>query len=1287
MSTILTVGTPFQFEPNPPGPAGTRPTSLLSSNYSTACALFNDGTLKMLMVETFGYSVLELSNPTSPQVIKWDYMPFSQNMAIHGDGQSYIAAMSVSEDGQRTAFSCTGPGEQWNTVFAVPDGGGGFTVQGQANVRGAVFIRKYGSRYICYHLNLSGFKATDITNLDGGPIEPYGGSMPLDTIYSSAVTDGFFIQNVGKYALWSQSLGGIRVVDLSNPGPIGNIGTNFKTTEITGTDPYFGGRGLGIPRCWYDATNNKIWLLFSLKGRPGVNRDAFGLCSITQDPITGNFAAPTYYGQVFDIPRASGETWYSDFSSSMILPKNGSTVLLCAVENVVSAERGFYAFTTDTWGTSTDYVSVPISVFSASSGQYINKNANSIYYYSTNGAAYVTEFGFTLGVIITEPTNIAVSSITSNSASLTGTPSASIGTGTGHYNIYLTKASTRITTTLLSTIAPYFPFVLTGLSSSTDYSVQVSLTDTSSNESPKSSVVTFSTPSSGGGGGTTPTPPSNVISAVGASPDAINVTWSAPTTPNGTLDNYLITNKITGTSQTIPSNGTLSASLSALSYGITYTFGVKAHNENGYSPETISNVLTLVAPVNLPSAPTGVNVAVTPTGTTTVTWGAPINVGSGPITGYKVILNNNKSIIPITFTLGASTFSQTITGLAEGTTYYFSIAATNTVTAPYIYGTEAISISFDPATFTLGKALVKTSFNYTRFFEAPIVLDSTKLNYGDFLYPETVTSTALGSITTDNIVMPLNIIAASGTQALYFWYQAVEDIQPIQYRVIIPNNSYSDFTTFVDAIQAQITNNITGYNKLDISNSLTYPFIVTGISDDITGINTIMFTATGPTVMFTLNDAYISTGYTNVNNQVFGLNPVLFDGYEEPLVENHIPTAAYDNLHNKSLVESMPIVTRKDLVVNYRSGVDIPAAPYIEVDSFDGKQYLYKMTIDNVPLRPNKVDIFWYNTNNEYTHLVDYRGTGVLFEKIRTIDEFGNTVYTYEPEDTTVGYGTVDYAHGFISKILLKNYRPASVLGKGAVFPLNVYGSTTVNGVAGDNLVLNVRGSYQNFFIPKGIYSAESIVNYLNSVTTGLPAFKLKAGYLNGQVFIVNNVVGPAETLSAFGAPAGSLTLPIFGFKPIEVTPPTIYTSYSYSLNQKDPYQYIWYQTPHFVIRVHNKAETSLFTQAHLTYILNKIDRLRPATTVLDSINVTLEMTDGVSLGDNLDILVYPRVNPQDPPITYPYIIVDIMPAVGSYWPLNQPDLPALVTPGVNDITIMNPDEQQDIKVGGYTYI
>jgi Domain of unknown function (DUF1929)/Fibronectin type III domain/Kelch motif len=179
-----------------------------------------------------------------------------------------------------------------------------------------------------------------------------------------------------------------------------------------------------------------------------------------------------------------------------------------------------------------------------------------------------------------------------------------------------------------------------------------------------------------------PSAPTGVTATAGNG--TANVSWTAPNNGNSPITSYSIT----------PSNGTTtltptvitgnppatSATISGLTNGVTYTFTVTATNAVGTGPASApSNAVTPTAPT-APAAPTGVT-ATASNAAATVTWTAPSSGGSA-ITSYTVTpYLGGTAQTPTTVTGSPPATTATITGLANGSSYTFTVTATNAVGA------------------------------------------------------------------------------------------------------------------------------------------------------------------------------------------------------------------------------------------------------------------------------------------------------------------------------------------------------------------------------------------------------------------------------------------------------------------------------------------------------------------------------------------------------------------------------------------------------------------------------
>lgn len=167
-----------------------------------------------------------------------------------------------------------------------------------------------------------------------------------------------------------------------------------------------------------------------------------------------------------------------------------------------------------------------------------------------------------------------------------------------------------------------------------------------------------------------PDPPTDVL-AVASAPATATVSWLAPEDDGGSpVTSYTVTSSPGGLTATV--NGdTTSAVISGLTLGTSYTFTVAATNSAGDGlPSAPSNALVAAT---VPDAPTAV-AATAGNAQATVSWQAPFD-GFSPLSLYTVTASPGGA----TATVNGATTSAVVGGLANGTTYTFTVTATNGV--------------------------------------------------------------------------------------------------------------------------------------------------------------------------------------------------------------------------------------------------------------------------------------------------------------------------------------------------------------------------------------------------------------------------------------------------------------------------------------------------------------------------------------------------------------------------------------------------------------------------------
>ena len=155
------------------------------------------------------------------------------------------------------------------------------------------------------------------------------------------------------------------------------------------------------------------------------------------------------------------------------------------------------------------------------------------------------------------------------------------------------------------------------------------------------------------------------------------VSWTFPASDGGSaITGYRITPYIGVTAQTSVNVGNVASTTVSLTNGTQYTFKVAAINAIGTGALSAASNAVTPPSATVPGAPTGAS-AVAGNAQATVSWTAPASNGGSAITGYRV--TPYIGVTAQTAVNVGNVASTTITGLTNGTTYTFKVAATNAI--------------------------------------------------------------------------------------------------------------------------------------------------------------------------------------------------------------------------------------------------------------------------------------------------------------------------------------------------------------------------------------------------------------------------------------------------------------------------------------------------------------------------------------------------------------------------------------------------------------------------------
>ena len=284
-------------------------------------------------------------------------------------------------------------------------------------------------------------------------------------------------------------------------------------------------------------------------------------------------------------------------------------------------------------------------------------------------------------------------------ATVTWTAPSNGGSTISKYTItpYIGSTPQTSLTATVTGSPPVTTASVTGLTNGTTYTFTVTAAN-AVGTGPESSPSNAVTPT----GPTAPGAPTGVSAT--AALNSATVNWTAPNNGGSTITKYTITPYIGSTPQagliaTVTGSPPITtATVPGLAGGTAYTFTVTATNAVGTGPESSpSNAVTPTSPT-APGVPTSVT-ASPGNGTATVSWTAPGN-GNSQITSYAVtpyIGSTPQTGLVATVIGSPPATSTTVPGLTNGSTYTFTVSATNAVgTGPASSASNAVTPSEAP---------------------------------------------------------------------------------------------------------------------------------------------------------------------------------------------------------------------------------------------------------------------------------------------------------------------------------------------------------------------------------------------------------------------------------------------------------------------------------------------------------------------------------------------------------------------------------------------------------------
>ncbi|MCL2525813.1 MAG: fibronectin type III domain-containing protein, partial [Coriobacteriia bacterium] len=154
----------------------------------------------------------------------------------------------------------------------------------------------------------------------------------------------------------------------------------------------------------------------------------------------------------------------------------------------------------------------------------------------------------------------------------------------------------------------------------------------------------------------------------------VTINWDPPASTGGNIINWVQVSDDGGQTWTsVASVYYNSYTFTGLTNGQTYLFTVRMGNSMGFGPQAMAVAAT---PATVPDAPADLT-AVGGDSSAALSWSAPADDGGAVITQYTVMQSSDEASWTAVATLAGSVLNTTITGLSNGSTYYYQVIATN----------------------------------------------------------------------------------------------------------------------------------------------------------------------------------------------------------------------------------------------------------------------------------------------------------------------------------------------------------------------------------------------------------------------------------------------------------------------------------------------------------------------------------------------------------------------------------------------------------------------------------
>jgi predicted phage tail protein len=281
-------------------------------------------------------------------------------------------------------------------------------------------------------------------------------------------------------------------------------------------------------------------------------------------------------------------------------------------------------------------------------------------------------------------------------------------------------------------------------------------------------------------------PPSNEVAATPLGPPGaptgltaaegngqVSLSWTAPASNGGApVTGYDVYDGITDdfAASTLATSSTItSAMVTGLTNGTPYYFWVTAVTSAG--PSLASSPAQATPEAVAPGAPTGL-MAIKGNSLVSLSWTAPASNGGAPVTGYRVYYGRTHDFTASKLAAISATTGATVSGLTNGTTYYFWVAAvTSAGPSPASGPAQATPEAVLPGAPT-GLTATKGNAQVTLSWTAP-ASDGGAAVTRYHVYDGTTDDFAASKLAATSTTTGATVTGLTNGTTYYFWVTAV----------------------------------------------------------------------------------------------------------------------------------------------------------------------------------------------------------------------------------------------------------------------------------------------------------------------------------------------------------------------------------------------------------------------------------------------------------------------------------------------------------------------------------